>query len=927
MKKSMAAVLMALTVAGAWAEKRSLTHEDFDHWQEARNQALSRNGEWAAYTVTPQDGDGTLYFRNVRNGRSVTVARGYRPRFTANGEWALAQIKPLYEQTRKAKIAKKKDLDLPQDSLAIVNLRTLTVSKVPGVLSYKVAPEGGVWAAWQSCDTTYTKLAALKDKEAGKPLVVRNLVTGTEKVVKNVDKWMFDRSGDKLALTVRKSKKDTLTTNSVGVLILPDTSYVVLDRDHKYYSNLQLSRDGSKLAFACTNDSNESGTRTMKVFLSDLHHNMESPRQIILDYKGKHGEALRPNQYTKLEFSHNSNRLIAGVAPVIAPDDSTIYDFETGKLDIWRWDAPVTPPQEEKNIDKIREASLPVVIELSNGRQTLVSDDIAETVDPGNRWDGDWALVADPAEFAVSRQWDYTAPNRYELVSLVSPERRDLGVIRGESRVELSDDARYVTWFADRNWHAYDIATSNVANISAEVSAEMWNTMDDYPVAPDSWGKAGWTKNDGRFLVYDKYDIWSLDPKGKDKPENLTLGQGAKRGVRIRYYNLDPERTFLSDGDLMPLALYDYKDHYQGLGWMKYGKPSAPHFSVLDGHSYRQIIKAENKLVFSWTRGNFSEIPEVWLCDGTDFTKARKVTGVNDQLKDYKWGTARLVKWNAYDGKPSEGVLYVPEDLDTSKKYPMLCVFYETHTENLYDHYKMEPSWSWVNYPFYVSRDYVVFVPDIHYTSGRPGEDAYNYVCSGAEEMCRSYPWIDKDRIGIDGQSWGGYQTAFLITRTNMFACAGSGAPVSNMTSAYGGIRWESGSSRQAQYEQGQSRIGGTLWDKTNEYIANSPVFFADRVNTPLLIMHNDADGAVPWYQGIEYFMDLRRLGKPVWMLQYNGEAHNIRARKNRKDITRRLQQFFDHYLKGDPMPKWMKEGVPVIRKGQEFGFELENND
>ena len=154
-----------------------------------------------------------------------------------------------------------------------------------------------------------------------------------------------------------------------------------------------------------------------------------------------------------------------------------------------------------------------------------------------------------------------------------------------------------------------------------------------------------------------------------------------------------------------------------------------------------------------------------------------------------------------------------------------------------------------------------------------------------------------------------------------MFACAGSGAPVANMTSAFGGIRWESGDSRQGQYELGQSRIGRNLWEAPELYIADSPVFHANRVDTPLLIMHNDADGAVPWYQGIEMFMALRRLEKPVWMLQYNGEAHNIRARKNRKDITKRLQQFFDHYLKGEPLPKWMKEGIPVERKGQEMGY------
>ena len=251
----------------------------------------------------------------------------------------------------------------------------------------------------------------------------------------------------------------------------------------------------------------------------------------------------------------------------------------------------------------------------------------------------------------------------------------------------------------------------------------------------------------------------------------------------------------------------------------------------------------------------------------------------------------------------------------------MLVVFYETNTEELYRHYVMEPSWSWVNYPFYVSRGYVVFVPDVHYTPGIPGEGAYNCICSGVEALLDKYEFIDKDRIGIDGQSWGGYQTAYLITRTDMFACAGSGAPVSNMTSAFGGIRWGTGDSRQAQYETGQSRIGRNLWEAPELYIANSPLFKADRVNTPLLIMHNDQDGAVPWYQGIEYFMALRRLGKPVWMLQYNGEEHNLIERRNRKDITHRLQEFFDHYLKGDPMPYWMKEGIPMTRKGQELRY------
>ena len=489
---------------------------------------------------------------------------------------------------------------------------------------------------------------------------------------------------------------------------------------------------------------------------------------------------------------------------------------------------------------------------------------------------------------------------------------------------ELSPADKYVVWFRDRNYYTYEIATGKTVCVSANVPYPLWDTDDRHPSPSENYGIAGWSENDGALLVYDRHDIWSLDPRGEKEPVCLTAGEGRKRDLRFRYRNTDPDHRFLASGDLMLLDVFSYADKYNGLASMRYGKPQAPSVTELNTYAYTQLIKARDAEVYTWQRANFSTSPDIWECKGTNFSKAVQLTDANPQMKDYRWGTARLERWYAYDGSQSEGVLYVPDDIDPDKKYPMLCVFYETGSEDLYRHYTMEPSWSWVNYPFYVSRGYVVFVPDIHYNAGRPGEDAYNYVCSGAEEMCRRYPWIDKDRIGIDGQSWGGYQTAFLVTRTDMFACAGSGAPVANMTSAYGGIRWESGDSRQPQYEQGQSRIGGDLWSKTNEYIANSPVFFADRVNTPLLIMHNDADGAVPWYQGIEMFMALRRLEKPVWMLQYNGEAHNIRARNNRKDITRRLQQFFDHYLKGDPMPKWMKEGVPMVRKGQEWGFELE---
>lgn len=922
-KKSLAlASVLSLFGGIAVAGMKVLDHTSFDNWKSVNNAALTRNGEWAVYSVDPQEGDGILYFYNTADGRKVEIARGYGGAFTADGKWGVALIRPEYARTREARKKKKKDFDLPQDSLAIVDLSTMRVEKVADVISYRLGKEGGDWIAYTTCDTTLIRPADLRIKDSGKPMMIRHLPSGKQKVTKWVKDYVFDESGSRLAFRIEKHKNDSLSANGIGVISLPDTSYVIFDRDKAFYGAPVFDRAGRQLAYTASDDTVTTGTRRASVYLARLDRGMCTPTEIKSLFLSEKGDTLVPNQYTVPVFSDNGRRLVSGVAPVIAPDDTTIVDFERADLDIWRWDAPYTPPQELKKADRIRKNTYPVVVELSDMRQCMLVSSPLAIVDAPSRWDADWALVKDPAEDIVERQWNYIAPVTVSLVNVTTGEKRRLGKVPG-GEASLSPEGRYVVWYADRNYYSYDIASGDTVNLTDGMPVTVWNEDDDHPMAPEPWGMAAWTEDDRELLVYDKYDIWSLDPQGKRNPECITAGEGRKKNLRFRYHRTDPEERYVSPGKKMLLDVFDYTNKYNGLATLTCGRAGTPAVSVLDGYSYTQLAKAKDKDVYTWQRANFSTSPDIWLCRGLRADRSVRLTDANPQMKEYSWGTARLERWRAYDGKESEGVLYVPDDFDSEKKYPMLCVFYETGSEKLYRHFTMEPSWSWVNYPFYVSRGYVIFVPDIHYTAGLPGESCYNYVCSGAEEMCRRYPWIDKDRIGIDGQSWGGYQTAYLVTRTDMFACAGSGAPVANMTSAFGGIRWESGDSRQGQYEQGQSRIGRNLWEAPELYIANSPVFHADRVKTPLLIMHNDQDGAVPWYQGIELFMALRRLQKPVWMLQYNGEAHNIKARRNRKDITIRLQQFFDHYLKGDPMPKWMREGIPAIRKGQEFGTEL----
>ncbi|TNE96047.1 MAG: S9 family peptidase, partial [Bacteroidetes bacterium] len=268
-----------------------------------------------------------------------------------------------------------------------------------------------------------------------------------------------------------------------------------------------------------------------------------------------------------------------------------------------------------------------------------------------------------------------------------------------------------------------------------------------------------------------------------------------------------------------------------------------------------------------------------------------------------------------------------PENFDPNKQYPLLVYYYELYTDRYHQHYIPKPTASIIYPTEYASAGYVVLIPDIRYESGHPARSAYNTIMAATDRALELYPNIDSTRMGLQGQSWGGYQTAQMITMTDRYAAAMAGAPVSNMFSAYGGIRWGSGLNRQFQYEKSQSRIGATIWEKPELYYENSPIFGIPKISTPLLIMHNDGDGAVPWYQGIEMFTAMKRLNKPVWMLNYNNDDHNLMKDANRRDLSVRMRQFFDHYLEGKPAPKWLIEGVPAIEKGIDYGLEYIEND
>jgi dipeptidyl aminopeptidase/acylaminoacyl peptidase len=478
-----------------------------------------------------------------------------------------------------------------------------------------------------------------------------------------------------------------------------------------------------------------------------------------------------------------------------------------------------------------------------------------------------------------------------------------------------------MAWYniQDSSWNVFSMETGEHQRIASGLGIKFYNELDDTPNEAYPYGLAGWTA-DEKFIVYDRYDLWLLDPENFGEAVCLTGENGRKTKNRYRYLKLDKEERVLPE--MMLLSAFNEVDKKSGYFTLntKNGKLKEGLYSE---HYYGRPEKAKEADQLIWTRESFTEFPDLYSSDLT-FRNPIRVTDANPQQKEYNWGTTELVEWVTFNGDSLQGILVKPENFDPGKKYPMLVYFYERSTRRLNRYYPPKPIRSTVNWTYYASNGYLLFIPDIIYKKGYPGPSAYDCIVSGTMAMCERYDFIDRKNLGIQGQSWGGYQTAYIITQTNLYKAAMAGAPVSNMTSAYGGIRWGSGLSRAFQYEETQSRIGATLWEARDLYILNSPLFFVDRIETPLLMMHNDDDGAVPWYQGIEMFNAMRRLQKPVWMLVYNKAPHNLKRRADMEDLTIRMQQFFDHYLKGAPEPKWMSEGVPALMKGRELGLEVD---
>jgi acetyl esterase/lipase len=573
-------------------------------------------------------------------------------------------------------------------------------------------------------------------------------------------------------------------------------------------------------------------------------------------------------------------------------------------------------------LQRERRRSYLAVAHLGDGRVVQLGAPDVPEVTVGVHGTADIALGTSELPYRQMISWDSPDYRDVYLVDVRTGDR-ELILERTQARPTVSPEGRYLTWYDNvtEEWLARNIESGRTVTLTDGIPYPLYDEQHDTPSPPRAYGSAGWTTGDQLFLINDRYDIWATDPTGRTAPRRITEGRGRDERVTFRFIELDADADAIDPSAPLLLSAFHRDTKDAGFYRDRVAGGEEPQRLLFMARRFGRPRKADDADVLVFTRSSVEEFPNLWVSD-LDFRRPRKVSDANPQQHEYRWATVELVEWLSADGTPLQGLLYKPEGFDATRKYPLMVNFYERDSDNLHVHHPPIPHRSVVRPTFYASRGYVVFMPDVVYEIGYPGESALDAVVPGVLHLI-DQGFIDEDRIGVQGHSWGGYQIAYLVTKTNLFRAAAAGAVVSNMTSAYGGIRWGSGMSRMFQYERTQSRIGATLWEAPMRYIENSPLFWADKVETPLLMMHNDADGAVPWYQGIEYFVALRRLNKPVWMVNYNDEPHWPVTYHEKRDWNIRMQQFFDHFLKDAPAPIWLERGIPATEKGRTLGLEL----
>lgn len=941
-------------VAAAQPAKRPINHHDYDPWRAIAGQKLSNDGKYLAYGLFPQEGDGEVIIRNLVTGQETRFPAGMRPapapaatpeeapegpargatiEFSADSRTVVFNTFPTRAESDQAKKDKK---PAPKDGMQIVELVSGKSVKIDRVRRFAMPEDASGYLAYQKEGPDAPANAAGEtpqgdrfdagfDQQGGRggrggrggagggarmqfgtDLMLRALADGAERTFSDVAEFSLTKDGKQLVYAV--SAHDTAKNGVFAVNLTGGEPTALLTGKGKYLK-LTFDEPQKQMVFLSDRDDQSSKPAKFKLYRWDRASSSATELAGVSSPGFRKEFVISANG--NLSFSKDNSQVYFGAAlpqPEKTDPAPTTPDDDHAVVELWSAKDDFIQPIQKVTATRDRNRTFTAAVSVNGGKVTQIADSEMETATPSEN--AQYILGTDNREYRRAQDYGDHLADIYVYDSASGSRKLLAKKVHGQ--YTWSPSGRYLLSFDGKDWSTISVPGGKTTNLTSGLPTKFWNEEDDHPDIAPAYGSAGWTQDGKYVLLYDHYDVWRVSPDGSGA-KNITAGYGRAHDLRFRYVREDTDTRERWIDASKPMLFHAENLDTWDTGFFRVSIDGGePKQLIMSSKNLSLPVKAKNADVYLLTEQDFSEFPDLVTTNGT-FKELRKVSHANPQQDQLLWGSSEVVHYRNTDGVPLSAALYKPANFDPKKKYPMMVYIYEKLTQNV-KHFVPPAPGTNINISYYTSNGYLVLTPDIVYTVGYPGQSALKCVLPAIQSQV-DRGIVDENAIGIQGHSWGGYQIAYMVTQTKRFKAVAAGAPVADMISAYDGIRWGTGLPRQFQYERTQSRIGGSIWEYPTRFIENSPIFWADRVATPVMILQNDGDDAVPWYQGIEFFLALRRLGKDAWLFNYNGQPHGLRNRGDQKDYTIRLQQYFDHFLKGAPAPDWMEKGVPYLDK------------
>ena len=936
------------------AAPRPMELPDILAWKSVSATTFSNDGRWIGYRMTPLEGDSEAFIKETDGQKVHKFAVGEASAgggggdfampsaalgFSFDSKWAALTVNP----TRAENARLRRQRRPAQTHVKVLDLTSGKDITIENVRRFVFAGERGGWIALQKGPAAGAAPAAMpappaagaapgaaSDRPRGTDLILHELATGRELNIGNVAEFAFDKSGKFLAYVIDATDK---AGNGVELRNMESGVVSVLDSDKASYERLAWTEKGDGLSVIKGTDDKKYKDK-LYAAIGFTGFGAGNPQKVVYDpatdKSFPEGMSLSPirgatwnEELTVLGFGlrqlKKADPTPAGPAgppvpgaegaPAMAPAADAAGDDEKVDLVLWHAKDPRLQTQQQVQETADRNYSYAAIYRVKENKFIRLADDTLRTVTAAPK--DKFAIGYDVREYELMSNLDGRRYQDVYVINLKTGERK-LALKKARNPGQASYDGNWYYYFQDGHYFVLDLATGQSANLTKTVPASFVDTEDDHNMALPPRPAMGWTKDSDALLLSDGWDIWKV-PVAGGAAVNLTVN-GKKDGIRYRaIMRFDPEERGLDLSVPRYVSMFEEYTKRAGMGKLDPAKPGVQTLLVDDANISMQ--KARKADVYFLMKQTYKNPTDYYLTDAALRT-AKKLTAADEQIKAFTWSSGQMIvnyEVPLFKGKPPvklQASLSLPANYEKGKSYPTLVYIYEKLTQG--HNSFTTPSANGFNKSVYTSNGYAVLQPDITYRLNDPGVSAVLCI-TAALKAAVATGVVDAKHVGLQGHSWGGYQTAFTVTQTDMFAAAIAGAPLTNMVSMYSLIYKNSGGTNQAIFESSQGRFLGSYSDNWEAYTRNSPVNFAKNVKTPLIILHNDKDGAVDFTQGVEYYNTLRRLGKNVIMLEYIGENHGLAKPANQQDYTIRMKEFFDHYLKGTAAPKWMTDGVPRL--------------